>query len=326
MPKITFEKEPTITQITAALVGVPAWPGSGNLDEPVFMDQYAQYVHSIKNTKGNKPTWNLYVGVDGRIRIMTDAHVLHGETYDESITAGGSDADAKFFVAEIQIYSTLWGRRSDQATAVLGGYDGGAKGADQTNPIENSITSARGRVIGAFGVGILPCQGTASAEELADALKRDKSDGEKSKGDASSSERPQSNPPAKKAPPKKKKKKQPPAKKRPPSPAPDDDEQPDETLEPKEQPEPEIDNTGDAPELDLSSVDDNNRRLLAMALRVKYTIAPSEEPPESAWARLPVLIDAFGKTDGVSIPHDPSTWEAKHFSQFINWAKDTDIE
>lgn len=164
-----FLSEPTPAQITEVLQTVPAWHGS-----PTTMEAYQGYVVSIRQMKGSGqdkyPVWRLYTTVAGKIAILHDAH----KDTDGTLTPVEEDVEVEFKGSVVLIrgymVSPIYGRRFEVGTGVTGD---GARGADMTNPIENAMTSWRGRAASALcGAGNLPFTGIASAEEVRTANSR----------------------------------------------------------------------------------------------------------------------------------------------------------
>ena len=165
-----FDHAPTQDEIRDALSGTPT--PNGREEFPV--SNYASYTMALKRYDKNQgmDIWNVYMRVDGRIMQARDVHAAHGCSMHERIELiSGSAIDngiSDYLVVKIEIDSSLDGIAVDYATAVITGK---AKGVDVTNPVENAVTSARGRALAALGYGIIP-GGVASAEEVEDAIKR----------------------------------------------------------------------------------------------------------------------------------------------------------
>ena len=165
-----FEAQPTPEEIEACLKTVPAWHGC---PETVTMADYQGYVISISQMVGDREkkrkVWRLYTTVAGKIQILHDAHMVDGKlvpvTEEVEIEFKGS-----IVVIKGQMISPIYGSKFETGTGVTGD---GAKGADLTNPIENAMTSWRGRAASALcGAGVLPYTGIASAEEVQTAESR----------------------------------------------------------------------------------------------------------------------------------------------------------
>lgn len=165
-----FEAQPTPEQVEACLKTVPAWHGC---PENKTMADYQGYVISISQMVGDRENkrkvWRLYTTVAGKIQILHDAHMVDGKlvpvTEEVEIEFKGS-----IVVIKGQMISPIYGSKFETGTGVTGD---GAKGADLTNPIENAMTSWRGRAASALcGAGVLPYTGIASAEEVQTAESR----------------------------------------------------------------------------------------------------------------------------------------------------------
>ncbi|MFA7112597.1 MAG: hypothetical protein WC115_03565 [Sphaerochaeta sp.] len=180
--RIEFDHSPTLDEVREAVENVPAWPGSEK-----SLSDYAQYILPLKQTRkeGEKwvNTWLLYVGVDGRIRMFQDAHMemiaKHGIVDLPSFQIVSVEETNRFLKVTVRCVSPFFGTSEDIATADLQAYERYNKTKDRrdmsvdvTHPYENAVTSARGRVLGSLGFGILPAMGLASAEEILDAKQR----------------------------------------------------------------------------------------------------------------------------------------------------------
>ena len=167
--KYAFDHEPSLEELSTVLKDIPAWPGSGK----TLGVNYPEYVVAIEQRARNKPTiWLPYVTVDGRVTMFHDAHNETGKKFTEHIIppvfhAPGSVSFEKFMIVSMRIDSELLGSREDMAVALVGGD---TFSADTTNPAENAMTSVRGRVLAAFGFGIIPTMGMASADEVKTAI------------------------------------------------------------------------------------------------------------------------------------------------------------
>lgn len=163
-----FDREPTGEDIEEKLKEVPAWHGSDKM-----MNEYSGFVISIAQKLGKdenfRKVWRLYTTVAGKIAILHDAHNL----VEPMPITEAVDIDYKqgLVVVKGTMTSPIYGTVFEVGTGVMGE---GAGGADKTNPIENAMTSWRGRAASALvGAGILPYTGIASAEEVQSAQHRD---------------------------------------------------------------------------------------------------------------------------------------------------------
>src|SRR3989304_634788 len=120
MPKLEFDHDPTQEEIQAALKDVPAWPGSQK-----SLGDYAHHVLPMKQGKKTgevwQTIWNLYVLVDGRVRMFTDAHAESERRYSERVEDISflKEGHHNYLAVRLSIDSELFGRREDVATANL---------------------------------------------------------------------------------------------------------------------------------------------------------------------------------------------------------------
>jgi len=177
-----FDHEPTLEEMVESLSTIPAWSGSDKT-----MAEYVDYVIPLKGSKkvdGNWVTeWRLYMGVHGRVVINRDAH--GDQPLSEHFEM---EWRPPWLIVKGSMTSPIFGTAFDVATAWIGEDP---KNADKTNPLENAVTSWRGRVIAALcGAGIIPSSGIASAEEMTQAKVREeyKNKGMMATVDASSPE------------------------------------------------------------------------------------------------------------------------------------------
>jgi hypothetical protein len=143
-----FQQKPTPEQMEALLKEVPAWYGSDKT-----LADYMEFVVPIsgydQETKGN--VFRLYMMVAGKMKILADAHVATKmPTEDVELTWVGNMVIAQGTMTSEKFGNTVF----EAATGVVGD---GAKGADKSNPVENAMTSWRGRAATALcGAGIMP--------------------------------------------------------------------------------------------------------------------------------------------------------------------------
>lgn len=153
----------------------------------VHTSDFADYVQTLPQRKKLKiphPTnpnvlvdqqieaFTLYMSVAGRIKMIEEAQEQHGWTVDfepEPVTptgaAGYIGLDPRIVYREYVVISndgSPLGRKPGTAWVPA---TGGSNAAG-SNPYEKVETSARGRAIAAWGFGVLPGSGVASAEEM----------------------------------------------------------------------------------------------------------------------------------------------------------------
>lgn len=165
-----FDQQPTAEQIEELLKEVPAWHGSTRT-----MADYMGFVVSISGKLGKEQNyrvvWRLYTTVAGKIAILHDAHVDENGKQIPITEDVEVKRDGTMFVVSGTMTSPIYGVRFEVGTGATGED---AKGADKTNPVENAMTSWRGRAASAMcGAGVLPYTGIASAEEVTSAQHRD---------------------------------------------------------------------------------------------------------------------------------------------------------
>ena len=145
-----------------------------NRGQPVTADQHID-------------VWTLYIGVAGRIAMLNEAADLNGWRVDLSPDPGQGSiggfiestpledlaAEGKSGRVVYREACSVWKVMDDGTELCLGSKTGTAwvpaRGGTQaagTNPFEKVETSARGRAIAAWGIGILPGSGVASLEEM----------------------------------------------------------------------------------------------------------------------------------------------------------------
>jgi len=102
-----------------------------------------------------------YMMVDGRVQEFTDIHKEQGKKFEFS-RRFEKDEEGNI-LCHAKITSEIFGT----AEATAGAY--GRTIVDKSNPYENAETSAYGRCLGFFGIGLLG-SGIATAEEVKEAL------------------------------------------------------------------------------------------------------------------------------------------------------------
>lgn len=164
-----WDHDPTHAEKLRVLSEVPAWHGS-----TVTMADYIGFVIGMKqkgstNQPGDK--YRLYTTCAGKIAILRDAHRLGDGTIISLIEDIHLEWKGNLVIVQGTLTSPTYGTVYEVATGVVGE---GARGADQTSPYENAMTSWRGRAASALvGAGVLPYTGIASAEEVRTAADRE---------------------------------------------------------------------------------------------------------------------------------------------------------
>lgn len=152
--------------------------------------EFADYVQalpqSIKITKrvnGRKEvetrdSWAIYMSVSGRVKMAERICRVNewGLDYEpEPVTPTGVPGmlqmgDGRIVYREYAVFYPYTEGKRDEPMGRKPGmawvpYSGGT-GAKESNPYEKVETAARGRALGAWGIGILPGSGIASLEEM----------------------------------------------------------------------------------------------------------------------------------------------------------------
>lgn len=138
----------------------PAWPGSKHT-----LQDFAWGIQDIQG----RP----YISIDCRLWMARIDHGEQGKKLEITSSELRPDIDRQggkpMLVLQVTLDSELYGRAVGTATADISDK---ARAVDATNPVENAETSALGRALGMYGYGLIGS--IASAEEVADALKRDR--------------------------------------------------------------------------------------------------------------------------------------------------------
>lgn len=187
-----FTSPPTVGRTLELLATLP----------PVFDVSYGEFGDFVqplgqnkkvdrRNDKGQKyvetvPVWHLYMAVAGRVKMLQRIADVNGWRVDfvpekrTGTTDSGGRRPAGYLETEPRYvyreYVNIYFRNADKVWELMGSRPGtaqvprsGGSGAAATNPNEKVETSARGRAIAAWGIGILPGSGIASLEEMQDA-------------------------------------------------------------------------------------------------------------------------------------------------------------
>ena len=104
-----------------------------------------------------------YMMVDGRVQEFTDIHKEQNKKF--KFTRRFEKDKEGNIICHAKVFSEIFGT----AEATAGAY--GKTLVDKSNPYENAETSAYGRCLGFFGIGLLG-GGIATAEEIKEALDR----------------------------------------------------------------------------------------------------------------------------------------------------------
>lgn len=135
---------------------------------------------SIRKEDEYIATWALYMGVAGRVKMLNDVAWANGWAVDfepEPVTPTGipgmldygKESGRIVYREYLTVTPYTEGKRDDAMGRRPGTawvpYSGGKQAAG-SNPVEKVETSARGRAIAAWGIGVLPGSGIASLEEM----------------------------------------------------------------------------------------------------------------------------------------------------------------
>ena len=189
------DEPPTTDQVVQRLMSLPPWFGVKPIDLFPFVQPLPQSkarldpvtkkpvmvpdpANSRLQTKAMDTTFSLYMSVAGRETAIQRAAELNGWRVDfipEPVTPTGIPGilimDGPIVYRES---CTIWVRMDDGSEVLLGSKPGMAwvpppgekrKQAAESAPFQKVETSARGRAIAAWGIGILPGSGVASLEE-----------------------------------------------------------------------------------------------------------------------------------------------------------------
>ena len=104
-----------------------------------------------------------YMMVDGRVQEFTDIHKEQNKKF--KFTRRFEKDEEGNIICHAKVFSEIFGT----AEATAGAY--GKTLVDKSNPYENAETSAYGRCLGFFGIGLLG-GGIATAEEIKEVLDR----------------------------------------------------------------------------------------------------------------------------------------------------------
>lgn len=158
--------------------------------DPSFGIEYtafADYVTALSQSKKAKvvdengrksekrfDSWTLYMSVSGRLKMLeaaADENEWRVDFEPEPVTPTGvpgylENSDKRLVYREYVVITTKEGRCIGRRPGTAWVPQTGGSGAAGSNPIEKVETSARGRAIAAWGVGVLPGSGIASVEEM----------------------------------------------------------------------------------------------------------------------------------------------------------------
>lgn len=186
-----FDLPPTMDQVEALLKTRPNIYGLKIVDYIDFVVAMPQNkkITGLRGPGGAKPattyrdTWSLYFSVAGRIEMLNRAAAVLDWEVDhqpemhtpEGCPPGYLRFDNRIVYREYLKITRHWDLKGDEPARfrLLGSKPGTAwvpaadgKGAAGSNPFEKVETSARGRAIAAWGIGVLPGSGVASLEEM----------------------------------------------------------------------------------------------------------------------------------------------------------------
>lgn len=127
---------------------------------------YSKFIQKITHKQRQedgsyKVISNEYMMVGGRVTEFTDIHREQNKKFKFS-RRFEKDPEGNI-ICHAKVFSEIFGI----AEATAGAY--GQTMVDKTNPYENAETSAYGRCLGFFGIGLLG-SGIATAEEIKDAI------------------------------------------------------------------------------------------------------------------------------------------------------------
>lgn len=193
---VFYDQPPTVDQVRELLLRVPDSYGVRYID---FID-YVQALPQELRTKGKltneqgrrdpetvRDTWALYFSVAGRIAMLNAAAALNDwetdlvpEQHTGDNPVGFIQYNEKLVYREYCVITqrtgklieigehagTEWLRPMGRKSGTAWAPASGGRAAEKSNPYEVVETSARGRAIGAWGIGVIPGSGVASLEEM----------------------------------------------------------------------------------------------------------------------------------------------------------------
>jgi hypothetical protein len=171
--------EPPLTEdVEALLKAMPLWWGVSPAD-------YIDYVHALSQRKNVSPdpqgkdyktVWTLYMSVAGRIAAISQVAQKNDFRVDFEPEPNTPTGIPGFLEYDDRIvyreYCSVWtadGQLLGRKPGMAWVPKEGGSGAVASNRYEKVETSARGRSIAAWGVGVLPGSGVASLDEMATA-------------------------------------------------------------------------------------------------------------------------------------------------------------
>lgn len=176
-----LDREPTMDEVLALLKTVKymgKFPAEKYIDyvAAISQNKKIKVPHPTKpdvDITLTKPMYSLYMSVAGRIKILNDIQTdsqYEVKIYPEPAVSTGAPGYIRFddklvFRAYVDISDghgkSLGSRFGTAWVPAVGGSNAAA-----TNPFEKVETSALGRAIAQWGIGILPGSGIASLEEM----------------------------------------------------------------------------------------------------------------------------------------------------------------
>jgi hypothetical protein len=189
-----FTEVPTATRVLELLATLPPVFGVSYRGFADFVQPLPQKKKITKvNEKGQKyvdpvEVWHLYFAIAGRVKMLQAAAEVNDWRVDfQPEKHVGGDRPRGYLETEPKIvyreYVRIYERDTEQEWRLIGSRPGtahvprsGGSNAAGTNPYEKVETSARGRAIAAWGIGVLPGSGIASLEEMQDAQRAEARD------------------------------------------------------------------------------------------------------------------------------------------------------
>jgi hypothetical protein len=181
-----IHRAPTREQVVHLLQGLPDVYGAKYIDFADFVQALPQRKKIKKrDSRGREheiyfDTWSLYMSVSGRIAMVQRIEDSNDWVIDfepEPVTPTGipglltdGKEEGRIVYREYMKVSSVQGQPLGRKPGMAWvPYSGGQQAAG-SNPYEKVETSARGRAIAAWGIGVFPGSGIASVEEIEQAF------------------------------------------------------------------------------------------------------------------------------------------------------------